>query len=105
MGTKELGLRIQRLLDERSISRKEFSEMTGLTEAAISRYVTGQREPKSVTLSIIANALGVSMDQLLGTPGDNPQELEGAVDLVARSANQITPEQKRRLIDALVNYC
>lgn len=105
MGTKELGLRIQRLLDERNISRKEFSEMTGLTEATISRYITGQREPKSVTLSIIATALGVSMDQLLGTPADNPQELEGAVDLVARSANEITPEQKRRLIDALINYC
>lgn len=105
MGTKELGLEIQRLLNEKGISRKEFSEMTGLTEAAISRYITGQREPKSVTLSIIANALGVSMDQLLGTPSDNPEELEGAIDLVARSANEITPEQKRRLIDALLNNC
>lgn len=104
MGTKDLGLRIQRLLDEKSITRKEFSEMTGLTEAAISRYITGKREPKSITLSIIANALGVSMDQLLGTPADNPQQLECAIDLVARSANEISPEQKRRLIDALINY-
>lgn len=105
MGTKELGREIQRLLDEKDISRKEFSEMTGLTEAAISRYITGQREPKAVTLSIISNALGVSMNQLLGTPSDNPEELDGAIDLVARSANEITPEQKRRLIDALLNYC
>lgn len=99
-----LGARIQRLLDEKGITRREFSAMTGLTEAAISRYVTGQREPKSVTLSIIANALGVSMDELLGTHCEDPARLDDAVRLVARNANEITPEQKKRLIDALLDY-
>lgn len=101
---KSLGLKIQQLLDDKGISRREFSAMTGLTEAAISRYITGQREPKSVTLSIIANALGVSMDELLGTPCEDPERLDDAVKLVARSANEITPEQKRRLIEALMDY-
>ena len=99
-----LGTRIQRLLDEKGITRREFSAMTGLTEAAISRYITGQREPKSVTLSIIANALGVSMDELLGTRCEDPALLDDAVRLVARNANEITPEQKKRLVDALLTY-
>lgn len=99
-----LGTRIQRLLDEKGITRREFSAMTGLTEAAISRYITGQREPKSVTLSIIANALGVSMDELLGTRCEDPTRLDDAVRLVARNANEITPEQKKRLVDALLTY-
>lgn len=99
-----MGTRIQRLLDEKGITRREFSAMTGLTEAAISRYITGQREPKSVTLSIIANALGVSMDELLGTRCEDPTLLDDAVRLVARNANEITPEQKKRLVDALLTY-
>lgn len=101
----QLGSRIQELLEEKGISRKEFSEMTGLTEAAVSRYINGQREPKSITLAIIAKALGASVDDLLGTPCDDPKQLEGAINLVARSANKVTPEQKKRLINALLKYC
>ena len=104
MGTKELGQRIQRMLDEQGISRKEFAAMTGLTEAAISRYCMGTREPKSVTLAAIANALGVSVDELLGTPCDDPETLDGAMRLVARSANAIPAEKKRELINALLDF-
>ena len=104
MGTKELGNRNQRLLDEQGISRKEFAAMTGLTEAAISRYCTGAREPKSVTLAVIANALGVSVNELLGTPCDDPETLEGAMRLVARSSNEISAEKKRELINALLDF-
>lgn len=101
----QLGSRIKELLEEKGISRKELSEMTGLTEAAISRYINGQREPRSITLAIIARALGTSADDLLGTPCDDPNKLDGAINLVARSANIVTPEQKKRLIDALLKYC
>ena len=86
METKELGQRIQKMLDEQGISRKEFAAMTGLTEAAISRYCTGAREPKSVTLAAIANALGVS------------------IRLVARSANEIPSDKRRELITALLDF-
>ena len=102
MDTKGLGTRIQDLLNEKGISRKEFSQMTGLTEAAISRYCTGAREPKSITLATIANALDVSVDQLLGTHCDDPESLEGAIRLVARSASEIPNDRKRELINALL---
>lgn len=104
MELAELGGKIQSLLDEQGISRKEFSAMTGLTEAAISRYCTGAREPKSVTLAVIANALGVSVDELLGTPCEDPETLDGAIRLVARSANEIPAEKKRELINALLDF-
>ncbi len=104
MDTKELGRRIQAMLDARCISRKEFAAMTGLTEAAISRYCTGAREPKSITLATIANSLGVSIGELLGTPCEDPETLDGAMNLVARSAQNISPEDKKRLINALIGF-
>lgn len=104
MKSNKLGNKIQELLDEKNISRKQFSEMTGLTESAISRYCTGTREPKSITLAVIAKSLNVSMDELLGTPCENAEELEGAIRLVARSANEIPPDKKKELINALIEF-
>ena len=104
MNTQQLGSRIQSMLDERQISRKEFASMTGLTEAAISRYCTGAREPKSITLATIANALNVSVDELLGTPCDDPESLEGAMRLVARSSKKISAKDKQKLINALIEF-
>ena len=101
---ESLGERIQRLLDERSMTRKEFCAMTGLTEAALSRYISGVREPRALTLSIIAKGLDVSVDELLGTPCDDPETLDGAVNLVARSNADISPDQRRLLIRMLMDY-
>lgn len=100
-----LGSRIQHMLDERGISRKEFAAMTGLTEAAISRYVTGQREPRAVTLAVMANALGTTTDELLGLEHDKDEmELDQAVLKVARNANDIPQDEKNRLIQALLGF-
>lgn len=100
-----LGTRIQRVLDERGISRKEFAAMTGLTEAAVSRYITGQREPRAITLAVIANALGVTTDELLGIERDEDEiELNRAMLKVARNASDIPQEEKNRLIQALLGF-
>lgn len=104
MKATELGARIQTMLNERGISQKEFSAMTGLTEAAISRYCTGAREPKSLALGTMANALGVSVNELLGTPCEDPTTLNDAIRLVARSANEIPAEKKKELIKMLLDF-
>ena len=104
MDKKDLGKRIQSMLDSRQISRKEFAAMTGLTEAAISRYCTGAREPRSITLATIANALGVSVDDLLGRPCGSSNELGAAVRLVARSAGKLSSAEKKDLISALIDF-
>lgn len=98
----EIGERIQELLDTRKMSRKELSEASGLTEAAISRYITGARIPRSISLSAIAKALDVSSDELLGNVNDTRDEVDDAIRLVARNAGNITKEQKKYLINALL---
>lgn len=86
------------------MTRKELCEKTGITEAALSRYITGQREPRAVTLSSIAKALNVTMDDLLGTSTKDSATLHGAIRLVARNSKQLTPEQRKFLIDSLLNF-
>lgn len=57
---------IKDLLDMKNISQKDLADMTGITEATISRYINGTREPKGSLLRLIADRLNVSVDYLMG---------------------------------------
>ena len=48
---KELGLRITEILHKRGITQKELSSRIGVTKAVISRYVSGDRDPKPEVLA------------------------------------------------------
>ena len=58
--------RLQYILWKSNMTQKELSETTGLTAAAISHYVNGTQCPHSPSLVLIADALNVSTDFLLG---------------------------------------
>lgn len=98
----EVGRKIAELLVMRGMSQKQLAEASGLTEAAISRYIAGTRKPKSISLSAIAKALDVTMDELLGNVRDDSNEVDDAIRLVARNAGNISKEQKLFLINALI---
>lgn len=100
--TTELGSQIQLLLEERGMSRQQLADGVGVSEAAVSRYISGIREPKAITVSKIASVLQVSMDDLYGTEAGSESELSHAVRLVARNAQSITEEQKIQLANALM---
>ena len=98
----DLGKRIQMMLDLRGISRKELAAQVGVTEVAIGRYISGEREPKAITVAGIAKSLGISIDELMGNDSAEGEEFEKSLRLVARNAGNLTPEQKKLLINALV---
>lgn len=64
--------RLKYLLNERGISQVELARRSGLSASAISDWIgvkksgSSSREPKVVSFVDIANALGVSVDYLLG---------------------------------------
>lgn len=61
-----IGQRISKARRYLNLKQKELAQMTGITEASLSRYENGVREPKSAILSKLADALEVSPDYLLG---------------------------------------
>lgn len=58
--------RLRGLLWHRKITQKELADLSGLTPAAVSHYVNGKQCPNSSALILIADALKVSTDYLLG---------------------------------------
>ena len=75
MGTtsKEIGTRLQKLLYEKNMSQRELSEIIGVTDTTVSRYVRGERVPKADVAARIAQALGTTTDYILGRDTSDPE--------------------------------
>ena len=65
---KKLGIgeRIKECMDRLGMSQRELAAKCKCTEVTISRYISGDRTPKGPIIVLIAKALGVSCDWLLG---------------------------------------
>ena len=94
-----VGRRLGALLAEKEMSQKELAAKTGLTPAAISRYVNGAREPRPITIAAIARALNVAPEVITGN--NDQKETDDAIRLIARNAHSLSEEQRAELIAAL----
>lgn len=97
---KELGLRITETLKKRGMTQRELARRIGVTEAVMSRYVSGDREPKPDVLANIATALQTTSDFLLGIECEeyNHPRIRR---MIARNASAMTEQEKKDLINAL----
>lgn len=76
----------------------------GVTQETMSRYMHGERIPKSEIVANIATALHTTSDYLLGTEKDGNIENDypRIVRLIARNSATMTKEQKKAIINALL---
>ena len=61
----EIGKRIAELRRERGMNQEELAELALLHRVTIAKYETGQVEPGALAIGRIADALGVSSDEIL----------------------------------------
>ncbi len=91
--------RLKRLMSQRNMTQRDLAQMSGVTEAAMSRYLAGSRQPKSETLANMATALHTTSNDLLGL--EPPTEVEQVFRLVARNAAAIPNDVRLKLIRLL----
>ena len=63
--------RVSQLMQDKGYSNRTMAVKTGLTESEISRYKNGNRMPKVDNLLLMAYALDVEPEWLIGQKGDN----------------------------------
>lgn len=73
MRKSSIDKRLRLLLDDLGYNQKEFSAMTGISEAAICRYLDGTRIPNAKSIVSIADVTNVSPTWLLGYGTDDIQ--------------------------------
>lgn len=98
--SKQLGDKILVLLKQQGITQKQFADRLNTTEATISRYVSGERDPKSEMLANMATALNTTSDYLLGIENDS-FDFPRVKRILTRNASDMTEKEKRELINAL----
>ena len=89
----------RRLMKQHFISQRELAGMAGVTEAAMSRYLAGERQPRAETVANMATALHTTSNELLGM--EPPAEIDEVFRLVARNAASIPDDVKLQLIRLL----
>ncbi len=62
--------RLQALREQRGLSQRELARLCGLSFTQIHKYENNQTDPTSVSLTLMAEHLGVSTDYLLGLTDD-----------------------------------
>ncbi|MBQ8138999.1 MAG: helix-turn-helix transcriptional regulator [Lachnospiraceae bacterium] len=103
MSTDLMGDRIRQLLEKQNMTQKELATKAGVTEAAMSHYIKGDRVPRSTVLNKIAISLDTTTEYLLeGIPSDARGELGYARRLIARNVEQMTKKEKLELINILM---
>ncbi len=63
---------IREARERRGMKQVELAQRSGLQPSAISQFETGQREPSPENLCKLADALGVTVDYLLGRSPPEP---------------------------------
>ena len=58
--------RLAELMNHFDISRSDLERKTGIGRSALSRYISGEREPRQDKIAIVASAYGVDAGWLLG---------------------------------------
>lgn len=98
---KELGNKILKLLNIQKMTQKDLAATLNTTEATISRYVSGDRDPKAEVLANIATALHTTSDYLLGIENNDEFDVSAMTTILARNSNKISENERKLLIKAI----
>lgn len=101
----KVGDNIKKELERRKINQRELCRMSGISESAMSKYLSSDKPLRTDILSKISRALDVSMYQLLGI-----EEKDGSTydvcktALLARSGSRLSDKEKQELINLIFEH-
>lgn len=99
----EFNERIKMLMENKHLTQKELASLAGITEASMSKYLSGSRTPRIDVVVNLANALGVSTDELIGNEIEKDgMDLLRLKTVLARGVEKMSEEDKKELIKFLL---
>ncbi|MCR4562381.1 MAG: helix-turn-helix transcriptional regulator [Bacilli bacterium] len=90
---------LKKLMKEKGWNQKEFAKKVHVTEAAMSHYLSGYRDPQLDILIRIADCLEVSVDFLLGIEFQSvDSQFDKLTMMIKDYKGNLTPEERMKLI-------
>ncbi len=97
-----VGETVKEILKKSGKTQVDLCEMTGIKPAAMSKYLSGEKMPRTEILMKIADALDVSLYTLLGKDEERSVYEICRSALLARSGNEMTEEERKDLIKLIL---
>jgi transcriptional regulator with XRE-family HTH domain len=97
-----LGERVARLRKEHGLTQAQLAEQLGVSQQLVAAYESGERCVPTDTLPRIATALGVSLEELMGT-GNGPAK-RGPTPKLQRQLEQLSrlPRAKQKVVSEML---
>lgn len=95
--------KVKELMNKKGYTQKKLSELSGINETSVSRYIKGEREPRIDVIINFAKALNVTPEYILDEETEkivNPYNEIATV--IARNGNDLTPEERNKLIGLIL---
>jgi transcriptional regulator with XRE-family HTH domain len=95
-----LGARIAQLRKDSHITQVQLAETLGVSQPAINAYETGQRRVPVSMLPTLARTLGVSVEELIGTPQSAAARKRGPAPRIQQHLERISalPKPRQRAV-------
>lgn len=90
------------LMNERNINQKQLSQLSGINESSISRYLHSGQKPRMDVVVNIAKALQVETEYLLDDDESTESAFNAISTAIARKGGELTAEEKNQLIALLI---
>ena len=105
-----VGETIRELRKSKNLNQDQLAELANLNRVTVAKYESGKIEPGAQALSRLADALDVTVDELLGREPVVSQEswdVEAAfsdpdyesIRIMARGMKKMSPENRQKLLD------
>lgn len=93
--------RLREIMQESGMTQRMLAVRLNIGEAALSKYLNDDRQPRGELLARMATALNTTTDFLLGRDDQREFDYRSVKKLLARNAENMTKEEKMKLIDVL----
>ena len=98
---KPFPLSLRVIIRQRNWDDQDLAEEVGVEKSTVSRWLSGEREPKNLTeLVNLADRLGVTTDELLG----HHDELTPHLELIRKLPKDLRDQELKRLQKLVEDY-
>ena len=94
---EDVGTRLRTAREQKGLSQSELAAKTGLQPSAISHFETGRRAPSFENLRVLADALSVSTDSLIGR--ERPAVAGPAAEQMFRDFAKLSSSDQEKLAE------
>lgn len=95
--------KVKNLMKSKNINQKQLSNLSGIAESSISRYLNGDKPVRTDIILNFAKALNVTADYLLSDLNEETTDPYTEIaTAIARNGKELTAEEKNKLIAILL---